>query len=101
MATRRLTDLIESLKNKGMTEEQIQKAPKIRHIRARLRQANRRLSAIAKEEALVAEKAEIKARKMAAPKKHPGRIKKSQLDPSKRKAKRERKMIAEADEAAA
>jgi hypothetical protein len=99
LAAKRLSARVEILKSKGMTAEQIQRDPKVKHYRADLRQANRQLADIAALESLNVQRAEIKAQKLAAPKTGHPKHKRSPSDPAKKKAKRERKLVAETAEA--
>jgi hypothetical protein len=99
-ARRKLTVLKEILKARGMSPEQIQKDPKARHYRAQIRQADYRLAEIAKLEAQMAHKAEIKAQKLAAPKTDAPKKNRKPVDPAHKRAKREKKIAAMTAEAA-
>jgi hypothetical protein len=94
LAEGKLAARLEILKSKGMTDIQIQRDPKVKHYRAAIRQARYQLADIAKLELQIAQKAEIKAQKLAAPKTDQPNHKRSASDPMKKRAKREKKMAA-------
>lgn len=98
-AQTRLTGRLEFLRTKGMPAERIQKDPTVKHFRAEIRRANCQLADIAKLELQIAEKAEIKAKKLAAGKADHPKHKRSAADPMKKRAKREKKFAAAATEA--
>ena len=94
----RLSARVEVLKAKGMTPVEIQKDSKVKHFRAEIRKARYQLEGIATLESQIAQQAEIKAKKLAAPKiDHPNH-KRSVPNPEKKRAKKERKLAAAADE---
>ena len=94
-----LTARLEILKSKGMSDLQIKKDTKVKHYRAEIRKARYQLADIAKLETQIAQKAETKAAKLAAPKIDHPKPKRSSSDPEKKKAKKERKLAAAGAEA--
>ena len=99
LAENKLLARMEVLKSKGMTKEQIQKDAVVKHHKAAIREAGYQLAQIEKLEMQIAQKAEIKAEKLAAPKVARLRPKRSAApDPLKKKAKKERKIAAEVEE---
>lgn len=97
-AESRLAARLEFLKTKGMPAERIQKDSTVKHFRAEIRNANRQLSDIGKLELQIAEKAELKAKKLAAGKEEHLKHKRSAADPMKKRAKKEKKLAAAAAE---
>lgn len=96
IAENKLAALLKMLKSTGMTHEQIQRHPKVRHYRATVRQAKSQLASIAKLESQIAEKAEIKAKKLAASKTDAHKPKHSASGLGSKRARREKKMAAAA-----
>ena len=93
-AESRLTARLEFLKAKGTPDERIKKDSTVRHFRAEIRKALSQLADIAKLELQIAQKAEIKAQKLTAPKPDHAKHKRSAADPMKKRAKREKKLAA-------
>ena len=89
---------LEILKTKGMTPVQIQRDAKVKHLKAEIRKAKYQLAQIANLESQIAQKTEIKAQKLAAPKIDHPKHKRSVPDPEKKRAKREKKLTAVAVE---
>lgn len=98
-AETKLTARLEFLKTKGMPAERIQRDPSVKHFRAEIRKARYQLADIAKLELQIAEKAEMKAKKLAAAKTEHPKHKRSAADPLKKRVKREKKLAAAAAEA--
>jgi hypothetical protein len=98
LAAGKLAARLEFLKTKGMPDERIQKDPTVKHFRAEIRKARYQLADIAKLESQIAQQAEIKAQKLAVPKTDPPKHKRSDSDPTKKRAKKERKIAAAAAE---
>jgi len=98
-AETRLTARLEFLKTKGMSAVRIQRDPTVKHFRAEIRKAKYQLADIAKLELQIAEKADIKAKKLAAPKIDHPIHKRSAADPMKKRAKKEKKLAAATAEA--
>jgi hypothetical protein len=67
IAERNLAARLEICKSRGMTEVQIERDSAVKHLKAEIRKAKRNLANIAKLELQIAQKAEIKAQKLAAP----------------------------------
>jgi len=99
LAEGRLAARLELLKSKGMTAVQIKKDPTVRHFRAEMRTARNQLADVAKLESQIAQKAEVKAQKLAAPKADHPKSKRSGSDPEKKRAQREKKLAAAKAEA--
>lgn len=98
LAEKSLAARLEILNSKGMADAQIKRDAMVRHFRGEIRQANYRLTCIAKLAEQMARKAEIKAEKLATPKVNAPK-KRQAADPVMKKAKKERKQAAvEADE---
>ena len=98
-AQTRLTARLEFLRTKGMPAERIRRDPTVKHFKAEIRRANCQLADIAKLELQIAEKTEIKAKKLAARKADHPKHNRSAADPMKKRAKREKKLAAAAAEA--
>lgn len=98
-AETKLAARLEFLKTKGMPAERIQRDPSVKHFRAEIRKAKYQLADIAKLELQIAEKVEIKAKKLAAPKTDQQKHKRAAADPLKKRAKREKKLASAAAEA--
>ena len=98
LAAGKLAARLEFLKTKGMPDERIQKDPTVKHFKAEIRKAKYQLADIAKLESQIARQAEIKAQKLTAPKTAPPKHKRSESDPTKKRAKREKKLAAAAAE---
>ena len=98
IAEGKLATFLEMLKSRGMTYAQIQRHPKVKHYKAAVRQAKSQLASIAKLESQITEKAEIKAKKRAAPKTEHHKPKHSGPGQGSKKARREKKMAATAAE---
>jgi hypothetical protein len=98
LAAGKLAARLEFLKTKGMPDERIQKDPTVKHFKAEIRKAKYQLADIAKLESQIARQAEIKAQKLTAPKTDPPKHKRSESDPTKKRAKREKKLAAAAAE---
>jgi len=94
LAESKLAARLEILKSKGMTAEQIKRDAAVKHIRAEMRKAMNQLANVAKLESQIAQKAEIKAKKLAAPKVEPPKQKRSDADLEKKRAKKEKKAAA-------
>jgi hypothetical protein len=94
IAESKLAARLEILKSKGMTAEQIKRDASVKHFRAEMRQARNQLADIAKLESQIAQKAEIKAKKLAAPTVEPPKHKRADSDPEKKRAKKEKKVAA-------
>jgi len=94
LAESKLVARLEFLKSKGMTAVQIQRDATVKHIKAKMRKARNQLADIAKLESQIAQKAEIKAQKLAAPKTDPPKHKRSVSDPEKKRAQRAKKLAA-------
>jgi len=94
LAESKLAARVEFLKSKGMTAVQIQRDATVKHIKAEMRKARNQLADIAKLESQIAQKAEIKAKKLAAPKVEPPKQKRSDADLEKKRAKKEKKAAA-------
>ncbi len=88
----------EMLKSKGMTEKQIQRDSRVRHLKGKIRQAAHQLSGIAELEEMIARKAEIKIEKQAHQKERQPK-KRHTADPATKKAKKDKKMAAARAEA--
>ena len=97
-AESRLAARLELLKTKGAPDERIKKDPTVRHFRAEIRKSKYQLADIAKLELQIAQKAETKAQKLAAPKPDHVKHKRSAADPMKKRAKKEKKLAAVATE---
>ena len=97
-AEKMLADRLENLRSKGIAEKKIQRDPKVRHIKAQVRQARHRLASIVNLEAEIVRRAEIRAQKLAGADSDHSRQKRSQPDPVKKRAKKERKAAAEVTE---
>lgn len=80
----------ETLKSMGMTETQIKRHSRVRHIKGKIRQAKQQLAGIAELEALIARKAEIKIEKQALQKVSPPK-KRRAPEPEIQKTKKEKK----------
>ena len=93
-AEKELESVVESLKTRGMSDAQIKRNSKVRHYQAKVRQAKHQLAVIAESEALEAQKAETKARKLTLPEKVKPMHKRAPGEPGKKKAKKEKKMTA-------
>jgi hypothetical protein len=91
LAESKLFARLEILKSKGKTAVQIQRDAKVKHHKAKIRKARNQLANIAKLESQIAQKAEIKAKKLAAPKTDHPKPKQSAPDPMKKRAKKEKK----------
>jgi hypothetical protein len=90
----KLKQRLSVLAEKGMESEKVAKDPGVRKIRAKIRQTQGRLKAIADSEKKANELSRIKAEKTAAPKKEKGKKTKEQEnepDRSKRQQKRMKK----------
>ena len=98
LAESKLVARLEFLKSKGITAVQIQRDATVKHIKAEIRKARNQLADIAKLESQIAQKAEIKAQKLAAPKTDHPQHKRSVSDPEKKRAQREKKPAAAAAE---
>jgi len=94
LAERKLAARLETLKSNGVTDIQIQRDANVKHYKAEIRQARYQLADIAKLESQIAQKADIKAKKLAAPKVEPPRHKRASSDPEKKRAKKEKKIAA-------
>ena len=94
LAESRLAARLEILKSRGITAVQIQRDTTVKHIKAEIRKAKYQLADIAKLETQIAEKADLKAKKLAAPKVEPPKHKRAASDPAKKRAKKEKKMAA-------
>jgi hypothetical protein len=99
LAEGRLAARLELLKSKGMTAVQIKRDPTVRHFRAEMRTARNQLADVAKLESQIAQKAEVKAQKLAVPKADHPKSKRSGSDPEKKRAQREKKLAAAKAEA--
>jgi hypothetical protein len=86
---------LEILKSKGMSDSEIQRDPKIKHCRAEIRQINHQLADIEHMESSILHKAEIKARKLTAPKDDHRKSKRSAPMTGKKWVKKEKKLAAE------
>ncbi len=95
VAGKKLSTRVAFLESEGMSADKIQRDFKVRQFKADVRKANRQLTDIAELESLLAQRAEEKARKLAAPEAAPPKKKRSPSDPTGKKAKKERKMAAE------
>jgi hypothetical protein len=86
----------ETLKSIGMTEKQIQRDSRVRHIKGKIRQAKQQLAGIAELEVLIARKAEIKLEKQALEKvSQPKKRRAPEPEVKKaKKVKKEKKMAA-------
>ncbi len=91
LAESKLFARLEFLKSKGMTAVQIQRDAKVKHHKAKIRQAKYQLATIAKLESQIARKAETKAKKLAAAKTDHPKPKQSEPDPAKKRPKKEKK----------
>ncbi len=98
LAESRLAARLEILKTKGISAVQIQRDTTVKHFKAEIRQAKSQLADIAKLESQIAQKAEIKAKKLAAPKVEPPKPKRASSDQEKKRAKKEKKIAAAAVE---
>ncbi len=94
LAESKLAARLETLKSNGVTDIQIQRDANVKHYKAEIRQARYQLADIAKLESQIAQKADIKAKKLAAPKVEPPRHKRASSDPEKKRAKKEKKIAA-------
>ena len=94
LAESKLAARLEFLKSQGITAVQIQRDATVKHIKAEMRKARNQLAGIAKLESQIAQKAEIKAKKLAAPKVQPSKHKPSDADLEKKRAKKEKKVAA-------
>ena len=94
LAESKLAARLEILKSNGVTDIQIQRDAKVKHFKAEIRKARYQLADIAKLESQIAQRAEIKAKKLAAPKVEPPRHKRGSSDPEKKRAKKEKKIAA-------
>lgn len=90
---------LQFLKSEGMTALQIKRDPQVKHYKAEIRKAKYQLTDIAKLESQIAQKAELKANKLAAPKTDQPKHERSAPDPMKKRAKREKKLAAAEAEA--
>ena len=99
LAEGKLAARLELLKSQGKTAVQIKRDPTVRHFRAEARTARNQLAGIAKLESEIAQKAEVKAQKLAAPKAEHPKGKRSGSDPEKKRAQREKKLAAAKAEA--
>ena len=97
-AQSRLAARLEFLRAKGTPDERIKKDATVRHFRAEIRKAIYQLADLAKLELQIAQKAEVKAQKLAAPKPEHVKPKRSAADPMKKRAKKEKKIAAVAAE---
>jgi hypothetical protein len=91
-AEKNLAERLALLKAEGWPPQRIQRDAKIRQFQAEKRQAIKRLAAIADAVALTAERAEIKARKLATPP-DPPRSRKKAAPTAPRKTKPKRKPV--------
>jgi hypothetical protein len=98
-AETKLRARLEFLKTKGMPDERIQRDSTVKHFKAEIRKTRYQLADIAKLELQIAEKADIRAKKLAAGKTEHPKHKRSAADPMKKRAKREKKIAAAAAEA--
>jgi hypothetical protein len=98
LAEGKLFARLDFLKTKGLPDERIQKDPTVKHFKAEIRKARYQLADIAKLESQIMRQAEIKAEKLAAPKIQAPKPKRSESDPAKKRAKKERKLAAAAEE---
>ncbi len=80
----------ETLKSMGMTEKQIQRDSRFRHIKGKIRQAKQQLAGIAELESQIARMAEIKLEKQALEKGSQPK-KRRTPEPEVKKAKKEKK----------
>ena len=94
LAEGKLFARLDFLKTKGLPDERIQKDPTVKHFKAEIRKARYQLADIAKLESQIMRQAEIKAEKLAAPKIQAPKHKRSESDPAKKRAKREKKLAA-------
>ena len=97
-AEKLLTERTTALQTQGVDAARIQRDARVRHLKGRLRQAKHQLADIAALEAMLAQRAEKKAAKLAAPKVDPPK-KRSAPNPAKREARQARRKAA--DETAA
>lgn len=81
------------LKSKGMTETQIQRDSRVRHLKGKIRQAKHQLTGIAELEEMITRKAEIKIEKQAFQKASQPK-KRHTADPASKKAKKDKKIAA-------
>jgi hypothetical protein len=98
LAESKLAARLEILKTKGISAVQIQRDTTVKHFKAEIRKANYQLANIAKLESQIALQAEIKAKKLAAPKVEPPKHKRASSDPEKKRVKKEKKIAAAAVE---
>ena len=94
LAESKLATRLEILKSRGMTPVQIQRDATVKHFRAEIRKARYQLADIATLESQIAQRAEIKAKKLAAAKTDQPQHKRSGSDPEKKRAKKEKKLAA-------
>ena len=94
LAESRLAARLEILKSKGISAVQIQRDTAVKHFKAEIRKAKYQLADIAELELQIAQKADIKAKKLAAPKVEPPRHKRASSNPEKKRAKKEKKIAA-------
>ena len=86
---------LELLKTKGMDAKQIEKDSIIKQLKAKIRKAKHQMDGIAAMETLTAEKADAKARKVAAAKAPQPAPKKAPKSAAPKKPKKEKKPAAE------
>jgi hypothetical protein len=98
LAESKLAARLEILKTKGISAVQIQRDTTVKHFKAEIRKAKYQLANIAKLESQIAQQAEIKAKKLAAPKVEPPKHKRASSDPEKKRVKKEKKIAAAAVE---
>ena len=94
---KQLAERLQTLQTEGMTDKEIQRDAKIRHFKGKIRQTKRQLAGIDAIEKQMARKAEIKAEKLASPKVAAPK-KKHTASPEKKKVKKERKAVVEAED---
>jgi hypothetical protein len=89
-AENQLADKVATLKSMGMTETQIKRDSRVRHIKGKIRQANQQLKGLAELESQIARMAEIKIEKQAL-KKESQPKKRRAPEPEIQKTKKEKK----------
>jgi len=94
LAESKLAARLEILKSRGMTAVQVQRDATVKHFKAEIRKARYRLADITTLESEIARRAEIKAKKLAAPKADHPKHKRSDSDPEKKRVKKEKKVAA-------
>jgi hypothetical protein len=99
LAASKLAARLEFLKTRAMPHDRIKKDPTVKHFRAEIRKAGYQLADIVKLESEIAQRAEIKAEKLSAPQTDAPKHKRTDTDPTKKRAKREKKLAAAAAEA--